>query len=117
MSTAGTAVKGRPFVVVENDRQPKLAEQLAEHGAPVYLFEWSKRPRAFEVDKMLDLTVAALRAREFDPARDSLVLTGQLVYVSVLLAAATMEHGRVRVLVFDAVNERYVARSLGRRRA
>jgi hypothetical protein len=43
------------------------------------------------------------------------VLSGQLVYVSVLLAAALMEHGRVNLLVFDAVNERYVARSMGKK--
>jgi hypothetical protein len=113
--TTETLTKGRPFVAVRSDKQPRMEEQLAEHGAPVYLFDWDQRPRAFETERMLDRVIEQLKAREFDPERDALVLSGQLVYVSVLLAAALMEHGRVNLLVFDAVNERYVARSMGKK--
>jgi len=113
MSTATKT--GRPFVAVTSERNLALATQLDGHGEPVFLFEWRSRPRPFEPEKILELTIAALRARDFDPDSDAVVFTGQLVYVATLLAAVMMEHGRANVLVFDAVNERYVARRMKKR--
>lgn len=100
----------RPVVAVTSERQTGVTDQLREHGQPVFLFEWRQRPRALEPEKVLEAMIGALRRVEFDPDVDAVVMTGQLVYVSSLLSAVLLEHRRANLLVFDAVNERYLAR-------
>lgn len=100
----------RPILVMQDQRQKCIDEQLASFGDAHYLFEYRNRPRAFEAQRCIETMISRLQEINFNPDKDFIVMTGQLIYVSLLLTAAISSYSKLHILIFDAANERYVMR-------
>ena len=64
----------------------------------------------FQTDQLNQALCATAKA--IDPDRDYIAVTGNTLTVSLAISAAMAEHGKVRLLIFDARSSRYVERTI-----
>lgn len=64
----------------------------------------------FQTDQHHEALCATAKA--IDPDRDYIAVTGNTLTVALAVSAAMGEHGKVRLLIFDARSSRYVERTI-----
>ena len=98
------------FVPTTNDRFD--LSKAAEHGEVVYLLDRRTVPNVFDPIGIAKAASQRFIEERYDPSVDYVALTGATVTVALVLAVALEMHGPVKILIFDAANERYVPRDL-----
>ena len=94
---------------------PRFDVRKAEvHGTVTYLFQSSAEIPIFGGQSSLMKMIQALEKIEYDAKTDFIVQTGQIALVSMMTLAASecSSDGSVRILIFDARDNSYRARSL-----
>lgn len=103
---------GRRVFVFEETKQD--VRRAATYGEIVYLFGASRQRSAlFECDAVSDEIVTALEEYGFNPALDFVCVTGHIVSIALLTAAVVSNWGRVKFLLYDAIQKTYHERALG----
>ena len=85
----------------------------AVHGEIVFLFNrGDNKPNIFD-DRFQDAIDERLTAIDYDPDRDYIVASGQLIAILTMVGLLTAAYGEIRVLVFSASDRKYVVKTIG----
>jgi len=79
-------------------------------GEIIYLMKGESIVNPFNTERLISSFDASLDEHKFNPEVDFIALTGGHIFVSFLLATAAVSYDRLKLLLFDASNERYVER-------
>lgn len=112
---AGVNAQGSRVVFVQES--PRFDVTAAgSHGTPFFLLEF-REVSPLNIDRARDLILERLESIKFDPERDWIALTGPAILVATLAALAAARWEPMRLLLWDARNERYVRRIMFARTA
>ena len=98
----------RVFLAEESRRFDSSSAE--RYGVLTYLS--AERLDPFDTTGIVDLLDRALSEHGFDPSRDYVCMTGNMLVVSIFLSVVLSTSGRVRVLMFDARNSHYCERMI-----
>lgn len=116
--TATKSVTGRVFLFEPPNSDKIDVSAAAQYGQIDYLFRPRQgektRSSIFDTEKLADEIVSALEAKEYDPAKDYLCVSGHINSIIILTATAVAEYGLIRALLFDTRERNYIVRELGR---
>ena len=102
----------RVFFIEPTRRNCDLSTARA-FGRIEYLFQpEDRRPSSFYVEAYTQAVVDQLTALQFDPQRDCIAIAGSLVAMAVSLAAIFSRWPTINVLMYSAVESRYMKRTL-----
>lgn len=99
--------------LVEQPKPEYDLEPAREFGEISYIFgPGAHRPSVFKVDEYRERVREALASAKFDSKTDYFCMTGSMVPVALCLVTMVSTYGRVRVLMFNAHESRYLLRVL-----
>lgn len=101
--------KARAFFPTYNQR---FDLSSAEKFGEVTFLVKSDIPSPFRTQELVERLETELSLLEFNPSVDYIGLTGSTIHVSLLTAAVAANHEVFNVLMFDAVEDRYVIREI-----
>jgi len=111
MTTEHELVDPTPRVFFIQSPKPNLdVSGAADFGDIVTLMDNKVVP--FLVHEFAPLTIRTLESYRYDPKKDYICLTGQMMAVSIAVAVAFQRYGTIRLLAFNAVSGDYEERSL-----
>lgn len=101
----------RVILFEDTDKNTKGAESF---GAVITLFP-AEYPRSsvFSGQELTKQVLERLHELDYNPRKDYLCITGNVVPIANLIAAAASFYGEILVLVYDKLARRYVVNLLG----
>lgn len=99
----------RVFILYDDYRYD--TSKAGEFGTPIYLLNEPPR-NPFDPQTIVASVEARLENQDFNAHEDFLVLTGNMTFVSVMLATVAASYGVVRMLIFDAQASQYIPRTV-----
>lgn len=112
MNTTNAATRKARAIVIEQHSKYELSD-AKRFGRITYLFRreeyrssiWSKE----YVKEVLD----ALQHLDYDPEIDYIVIVGYQVTLTLAISAILTRYRRIQVLLYSAVEQKYIPRTLG----
>jgi hypothetical protein len=104
-------MSSRAFAI---EPSPLSLNDAERFGRVSYIFDDdNSRPSIWNNAKLRTAVLAALQKFSYNPEQDYLILTGQVVLLSFIVAIIANEYGPFKALVFDAPNRAYQERVFG----
>lgn len=106
--------KDTPKVILIEECKVDVSE-AAQYGSIVYMFS-RDHPRSSIWDETFKQHILkAMDRLEYDPKRDYFVVAGYMVPLAIAIATLVRRYNEIRVLLFSAINRKYVPQTIGDR--
>jgi len=87
--------------------------QAEAYGSITYVFDKGETRVSIWDVMFTDSVLDALDAKGFNPVRDYIVVTGNMVTLTLAITAMVSTYGSIRALLYSATERAYVLRLLG----
>ena len=100
----------RAFSITVNSKYD--LRPIKKYGDVMYLYTDMQHPPINNPQRMLDDCIERLENFGFDPKVDFIIMTGAVVNVALFVAAAFVQYGTLKLLMYDPRTNKYYERQI-----